>query len=81
MGADHPYVAIGCRELANLYRDQGRFDEEEDLYERSHQIFEKNPEENGPQAVETMENYILLLHKMNREGEALRLEGRLKTLR
>jgi tetratricopeptide (TPR) repeat protein len=81
LAPDHPYIAISLRERANLYRDQGRHDEAAELYQRSLRLFEKSPEENRPNLVETVENYLLLLRKMAREDEALKLEERLKSLR
>jgi serine/threonine protein kinase/tetratricopeptide (TPR) repeat protein len=81
LGPEHPYVGIGLREQANMYRDQGKYAEAEPLYVRSLRIFEKNPEENRLNTAETLENYILLLGKMNRAEEARGLEVRLKTLR
>jgi serine/threonine protein kinase/tetratricopeptide (TPR) repeat protein len=81
LGPDHPYVGISLRERANLYRDQGRYAEAEPLYVRSLRIFEKNPEANRFNTAETLENYILLLRKMDRAQEALNLESRLKALR
>ncbi len=81
LGADHPYVGISLRERANLYRDQGKYAEAEPLYLRSLAIFDKSPGENQPNLAETLENYILLLRKINRPQEALKLESRLKTIR
>jgi hypothetical protein len=40
LGADHPSVATGLNNLAELYRSQGRYSEAEPLYLRSLQIFE-----------------------------------------
>ena len=81
LGPDHPYVGISLRERANLYRDQGRYADAEPLYIRSLQVFEKSQDENQPNLAETLENYIVLLRKMSRPEEVLKLESRLKTIR
>ena len=81
LSPDHPYIGISLRERANLYRDTGRFTEAEPLYIRSFRIFEKNLDENDLQAIETLENHILLLRKMKRNGEASGLEKQLADIR
>jgi serine/threonine protein kinase len=81
LGSNHPYVGMSLRERANLYRDQGKYADAEPLYVRSLQIFEKSLDENHLHVTDTMENYILLLRKMNRAEEALKLDNRLKAIR
>jgi serine/threonine protein kinase/Tfp pilus assembly protein PilF len=76
-GPDHPYVGIGLRERANSYRDQGKHADADPLYLRSLQIFEKKLDENHANMIMALENYILLLRKMNRTEEALKVENRL----
>jgi eukaryotic-like serine/threonine-protein kinase len=81
LGPDHPYVGISLRERANLYRDRGKYADAEPLYVRSLQILEKSLDENHKDVTETIEDYILLLRKMNRAEEALQLDNRLKAIR
>ena len=81
LGPDHPYVGISLRERANLYRDQGNYADAEPLYVRSLQIFEKSLDENHLNMAETLENYILLLRKMNRTDEADKFDIRLEAIR
>jgi tetratricopeptide (TPR) repeat protein len=71
---------MSLKERANLYRNQGKYADAESLYLRSIQIFEKSPDEN-PNIRPAMEDYILLLRKMSRTEQALKVENRLNEIR
>ncbi len=67
--------------LAELYREQGKYAEAEPLYKRSLAIKEKALGPEHPHVATGLENYAALLRKTNREAEAARLEARAKAIR
>jgi tetratricopeptide (TPR) repeat protein len=61
LGKDHPNVATSLNNLANLYRDTGRYAEAESLYHRSLEIKKKKLGKNH-HLVETILQNLLLLY-------------------
>lgn len=41
LGENHPDVATSLNNLTNLYKDQGRFDEAEPLFQRYRELLKK----------------------------------------
>ncbi len=63
-GPGHPQVALSLDHLADLYRNQGRYDEAEPLYKRALNISEKRLGPEHPQVGLILEGYAhLLLNK------------------
>lgn len=54
MGSTHPYVAGTLNNLANLYLDQGKYDEAETLYQQALGIREKRLEANHPETAQSL---------------------------
>jgi tetratricopeptide (TPR) repeat protein len=73
---DHSDMAYPLNELANLYRDQGKYAEAEPLYQRALYIWEQALGPNHPYTQTVVRNYAMLLRKMGREAEASKLESR-----
>ncbi len=67
--------------LAELYRDQGKYAEAVPLYKRSLEITEKALGPEHPTVATSLENYAMLLRKTNRDAEAAKLEARAKAIR
>ncbi len=56
LGEEHPIVAQSLNNLAELYRDQGRYSEAEPLYLQALDICEQRLGVNHPQTITTREN-------------------------
>ena len=67
--------------LANLYRDQGRYAKAEPLFKRALAIFEKALGPEHPNVAQSLENYAGLLRKTGRSAEAEKMEARAKAIR
>jgi tetratricopeptide (TPR) repeat protein len=61
---------------ATLLRDEGKYDEAEDLYKRALATWAKNRYPDNPDVAGTLTNYAALLRKLNRTEEAEPLEAR-----
>jgi hypothetical protein len=57
LGKEHPDVGTTLKNLAELYRDEGRGDEAEPLYQRAVAILEKALGASHPEVVETRTGY------------------------
>ncbi len=69
-------TARSLKGLADLYKDQGKFEKAEPLYQQALSIWEKVLGLEYPEAAEVLDDYADLLRKMNREEEAALLETR-----
>ena len=67
--------------MASLYYHQGKYTEAEPLYERSLAILEKALGPEHPQVAQSLDNYAALLHKLNRDAEAEKMEARAQAIR
>ena len=81
LGPEHPSVAKGLNNLAELYRAQGRYTEAEPLHERSLAIREKALGPEHPDVATSLENYAGLLRATGRIAEADKMEARAKAIR
>jgi len=61
---------------ATLLRDEGKYDQAEDLYKRALATWAKNQYPDNPNVAATLTNYAALLRKLNRTEEAQPLEAR-----
>jgi tetratricopeptide (TPR) repeat protein len=73
LGREHPDVAQGLNNLAELYRVQGRYAEAEPLYQRAIAILEKALPPDHPHRIGVRENYAHLLDQLGRHTEAAEL--------
>ncbi len=73
-------MATALNNLANLYRDQGKYAEAEPLHKRSLAIIEKALGPDHPHVAKTLLNYAALLRKTGRTTEAAKLEARARTI-
>jgi tetratricopeptide (TPR) repeat protein len=73
-------VATILNNLAALYYDQGRYAEAEPLYNRTLKILEKTLGENHPYFAIALNNYAVLLRKLNRDAEAKEVESRAEAI-
>ncbi len=69
-------MAYPLNNLANLYKEQGKYAEAEPLYQRALHIWEQalGPDHSRTQRV--VQNYADLLRKLGREQEVSELEAR-----
>ncbi len=81
LGPDHPDVATTLRNLAALYKAQGKYAEAEPLYKRALAIWEKAMGPDHPQVALVLENMAELYKETGRLDEAKRLEERAKAIR
>jgi len=70
VGANHPEVATSLNNLADLYRDQGRYADAEPLYQRSLDISEKTLGAEHPAVATSMNNLAGLYQDQGRYAEA-----------
>ena len=80
LGKDDPLMAKVLLELANLYRDQKRFEESEALYEESAALVVKAVGERHPDLVGVLESRAELFRAWGREAEAAVLDERARQL-
>lgn len=78
LGPEHPAVATGLNNLAELYRAQGRYREAEPYYQQALAIREKVLRPEHPDVTMVLQNYIAMLHAAKREAEAEKLAARLR---
>jgi tetratricopeptide (TPR) repeat protein len=71
-----PRLAHLLDNYASLLRDQGKYDQAEDLYKSALAIWAKNKYPDHPDVAGTLTNYAALLKKLNRAAEAEPLEAR-----
>ena len=70
MGPDHPQVALGLNNLADLLTAQNKIDEAEPLFRRALEIWETQLGENHPHVASGLFNIASLLKKQNKLDEA-----------
>ena len=66
-GEEHPLVANSLNNLAELYRNQGKYTEAEPLYQRSIAILLATLGENHPNTQTVMMNYFRMLSQVSDE--------------
>ncbi len=81
LGPTHPDVATTLRNLAALYKAQGKYAEAEPLYKRALAIQEKGLRPDHPNVVTTLKNLAEVYKKTGRVDEAKRLEERANAIR
>ncbi len=74
-------MAQSLHNLAVLYNAQGKYVEAEPLYQRALAIREKALGPEHPAVATVLENYAALLHKLNRDAEADKMEARAQAIR
>ena len=74
-------VAMSSDYLAELYMEQGKYEDAEHFYQRSVAIFEKAMGPMDASLIPTLEAYSILLQKMQRNSEAMKLAERAKLIR
>ncbi len=80
-GPQDPRLATTLKNLAVLYRVQGRYAAAGPIYKRALAIFEKALGPEHPRVATSLENYAALLRKTGRDDEAVQLEARAKAIR
>ena len=78
---DDPRLATSLNNLAELYRAQGKYAQAEPLYQRALAIWQKALGPEHPQVAMVLENYAALLHWLNRDAEADKMEARAQAIR
>ena len=81
LGPEDPRLAMTLNNLAELYRDQGKYAKAEPLFERSLAIAEKALGPEHPDVATSIENYAAVLSEAGRTNEATDLEARAKAIR
>jgi tetratricopeptide (TPR) repeat protein len=74
MGQNDPKLPMSLNNLANCYRQQGKFKEAEPLYQRALEIKTKQVGPFSKDLCSIMENYAKLLRASGREKDADKLE-------
>ena len=69
LGSDHPDVAKSLNNLANLYSDQGRYEQAKPLYQQALQIATQKLGEKHPNTLNILSNFQDLLEKRREEQE------------
>jgi Tfp pilus assembly protein PilF len=67
--------------VAAPFDNQGKYAQAEPLYRRALVIDEKALGPEHPQVAAVLENYAALLHKLNRDAEADKMEARAQAIR
>lgn len=76
LGSEHSDVAYPLNDLAELYREQGKYEQAKPLYLRALRIREQVLGPGHHLTRSTVKNYVLLLRTMKRESEADDLKAR-----
>jgi len=80
LGTEHPRTAYTYYKLAQLHSVQGRYEEAESLYLRALTIRERTLGPDHPAISGILEQYAILLRKMNKEKSACELEERARKI-
>ena len=70
LGENHPDVALSLNNLAELYRNQGRYDQAEPLLQRSLAIREKALGKNHPDIAQSLNNLAALYYSQGHYNQA-----------
>jgi tetratricopeptide (TPR) repeat protein len=70
LGGDHPALAPGLQQLAEILKEQGRFDEAETFCRRALQLREEYLAPDHPALAESLDGYADLLERTSRRFEA-----------
>jgi tetratricopeptide (TPR) repeat protein len=73
--------AVTLHKLANVYRNHGRYAEAEQTYKRALAIYKEHGRDETSHFVSALEDYAILLRKVDRAPEATALESRAKMIR
>jgi tetratricopeptide (TPR) repeat protein len=80
-GPDHPYVATGLNNLADLYRSQGKYTEAEPLFKRSLTVYENALGPDHPDVATSLNNLAVLYDLQGKYTEAEPLHKRSLVIR
>jgi tetratricopeptide (TPR) repeat protein/transcriptional regulator with XRE-family HTH domain len=80
LGIEDPRTAYNYYKLAKLYSVQSRYEEAESLYLKALTIRERGLVPDHPSIVGMLEQYAILLRKMNKEKQACELEERARKI-
>ena len=76
LGLHHPQLALSLKALADLYRDQKRYAESEDLYRRALAIYDGSGSPTFPDRLALLKSYAGLLRATGRAEQAAAMEPR-----
>ncbi len=74
-------LALSLNNLARLYKTQGNYAQAEPLLRRALAIREKVLGSEHPDVASVLENYAVLLHRLNRHAKADKMEARAQAIR
>ncbi len=75
MGQEHPHTATALNNLAALYRDQGKYEQAEPLFQQALATLKERLGAEHPTVAGVLEQYALLLRQTQRKTEAGVLEA------
>ena len=81
MGPTSPKVGSALDDLSSLYFGENKFAEAERVYARLLTVEEKTFGSHSVIVANTLDNYATTLHKLNQNGEAAKVEERVRTIR
>jgi tetratricopeptide (TPR) repeat protein len=81
LGKDHPDLAISLNNLAEVYKEQGKFTEAEPLFKRALEMMENSLGPDHPHILPILENLSDLYMKTGRIEEAGILGERIRSIR
>jgi tetratricopeptide (TPR) repeat protein len=70
LGSEHPDLALGLNNLADLYHEQGRYSEAEPLYQQALEIKRQSLPDNHPDLATSLNNLAGLYYAQGRYSEA-----------
>ena len=78
-GTEHPATAISVHGLAELYRQQGKYEQAEPIYQRALAIRQRQLGPTHPDTMEAHKAYVAFLRLLGRDEEADAMEADAKT--
>jgi len=79
-GQDHQELAANIFCLAELYREDGRYEKAEPLYRRSLAMMEQDQSTQGPVLARGLKTFAGMLRRMKRKTEAVALEAQARAI-
>lgn len=79
-GANDPRIPQSLNNLANCYRQQGKFADAEPVYQRAIDIKSRLSGPVSPDLVPILENYAKMLRAANRPAEADKMEAKARAI-